>query len=151
MICFFSGSYKFHDPFWVNIDRACNHLVPVCGSKVNSSAFTVTVSSDYFYTESAPITVVRFFKLTTCIDPTFIAYLIYWINFILCSQIRLGQGVTRWTNVMETVFAIIVWANATASTAMARSATWNSQSSTTSTPTVLRERGIVLRLLGHNT
>ena len=53
-----SGRYRFYEPFWVNIDRACNHLVPVCGAKKNSSDFTVTVTSDYFNTDITPVTVV---------------------------------------------------------------------------------------------
>jgi len=51
------GNYMFNQWFWVNIDKACNHLVPVCGAVKNSSAFTVSVTSDYFYTETFPITV----------------------------------------------------------------------------------------------
>ena len=54
----YRGNYMFNQWFWVNIDKGCNHLVPVCGAMKNSSAFTVTVNSDFFYTETFPITVV---------------------------------------------------------------------------------------------
>lgn len=52
------GRYSTNQLFWVNIDRGCNHLVPVCGATKNNSAFTVTVSSDYFYSTTTPVTVV---------------------------------------------------------------------------------------------
>lgn len=57
IVLYAMGRYHLNVPFWINIDRGCNHLFPVCGSSRNSSNFQIAVSSDYFYTVTTPITV----------------------------------------------------------------------------------------------
>ena len=91
----------------MNIDRSCNHLIPVCGSKRNSSAFTVTVTSDYYFTETAPITVV------SARDRTMKGF--FADGLCVRSPMRSGRVAIRSRSAMETESAITVRVSATAS------------------------------------
>lgn len=52
-----TGSHPFRSrPFWIEIGRSCNNIIPVCGKESSSPTLSVEVNSTLFYTSPSPPT-----------------------------------------------------------------------------------------------